>query len=119
MKSATKVMTQAAVAAATPPKAAKPKPAAKPRSPVAPRSARFDSGTHACAFGTRKYRIYLPSAIGAGTPLPLLVMLHGCGQTPEDFAKGTGMNALAEQLGVIVVYPAQPREAHPNRCWNW
>ena len=46
-------------------------------------------------------------------------MLHGCGQTPEDFAKGTGMNALAEQLGVIVVYPAQPREAHPNRCWNW
>lgn len=123
MKTATKAMTQAATAAVQPPKAAKPKsakskPAAKPRA-AAPRSARFETGTHTCAHGTRKYRVYLPSAIGAGVPLPLLVMLHGCGQTPEDFAKGTGMNALAEQRGVIVVYPAQPREAHANRCWNW
>ncbi len=103
MKTATKAMTQAATAAVQPPKAAKPKPAkskpaAKPRA-AAPRSARFETGTHTCAHGTRKYRVYLPSAIGAGVPLPLLVMLHGCGQTPEDFARGTGMNALAEQRG--------------------
>ncbi len=127
MKSATRAMTQAATAAAKPPRpASKPKvvrskPVNRPRSPVIPQAARFDAGTHACVFGTRSYRIYLPSAIAAGRPLPMpmLMMLHGCGQTPEDFAKGTGMNALAEQAGVIVVYPAQPREAHPNRCWNW
>ena len=120
MKTATKAMTQAATAAVQPPKAAKPKPA-KSKPAAKPRAAapRFETGTHTCAHGTRKYRVYLPSAIGAGVPLPLLVMLHGCGQTPEDFAKGTGMNALAEQRGVIVVYPAQPREAHANRCWNW
>lgn len=46
-------------------------------------------------------------------------MLHGCGQTPDDFAKGTRMNALAEEFRLLVVYPEQPREAHPNRCWNW
>jgi len=52
-------------------------------------------------------------------PLPLIVMLHGCGQTPDDFARGTGMNTLAEEFGFLVLYPAQSREAHLNRCWNW
>jgi len=46
-------------------------------------------------------------------------MLHGCGQTPEGFARGTGMNVLAEEFGFLVLYPAQSREAHVNRCWNW
>jgi poly(hydroxyalkanoate) depolymerase family esterase len=46
-------------------------------------------------------------------------MLHGCGQTTDDFATGTRMNALAEELGVIVVYPAQNRQAQKNRCWSW
>ncbi|WP_268944349.1 extracellular catalytic domain type 1 short-chain-length polyhydroxyalkanoate depolymerase [Paracoccus benzoatiresistens] len=68
----------------------------------------------------RRYKIYTPaSAVSSPDPLPLLIMLHGCGQTPDDFAKGTGMNALAEEFRLLVVYPAQPREAHPNRCWNW
>ncbi|PJN92910.1 hypothetical protein CNY89_25455, partial [Amaricoccus sp. HAR-UPW-R2A-40] len=44
---------------------------------------------------------------------------HGCGQDPEDFARGTGMNAAAEAEGVIVLYPSQPKDANPKRCWNW
>ncbi len=92
---------------------------ARSRMPV-PRGASFQSHVHECAFGNRDYKLYLPAcAVRTLHPLPVLMMLHGCGQTPEDFAKGTGMNALAEELGFIVIYPAQARAEHHNRCWNW
>ncbi len=85
-----------------------------------PRGASFGWCRHDCAVGSLGYKLYLPaSARTAVRPLPVLVMLHGCGQTPDDFATGTGMNALAEELGFIVVYPAQDRRAQQNRCWNW
>ena len=68
--------------------------------------------------GTRPYKLYVPTAY-AGKPLPLIVMLHGCTQTPDDFAAGTRMNALAEERGCFVLYPAQTRAANRSRCWNW
>ena len=51
--------------------------------------------------------------------MPLIVMLHGCTQTPEDFAVGTGMNALAEEFACLVAYPCQPAGANAQKCWNW
>jgi poly(hydroxyalkanoate) depolymerase family esterase len=47
------------------------------------------------------------------------VALHGCWQTPEDFAAGTRLNEAAERRGLVVVYPAQSRRDNPYRCWNW
>jgi poly(hydroxyalkanoate) depolymerase family esterase len=46
-------------------------------------------------------------------------MLHGCTQSPEDFAAGTRMNFIAEEQNCFVVYPAQPSEANQAKCWNW
>lgn len=82
-------------------------------SKAAPRKGVFSRERH----GSTEYRLYVPA--GAASGLPLVVMLHGCTQTPEDFATGTGMNALADELGFIVAYPRQPQSANPQKCWNW
>jgi poly(hydroxyalkanoate) depolymerase family esterase len=57
---------------------------------------------------SRNYKIYVPSNYQAGTPVPLVVMLHGCKQNPDVFASGTEMNTIAEQQGFIAIYPEQP-----------
>ena len=83
-----------------------------------PQGAQFLALTHSTAQGSRGYRLYIPANRPAG-PRPLIVMLHGCTQTAEDFAAGTGMNALAEEFGLLIAYPTQPSGANAQKCWNW
>ena len=78
----------------------------------------FIAGVAESRTGRRSYKLYIPS-IYRGQPLPLIVMLHGCTQDPDDFALGTGMNHLAEERGFFVLYPAQSEGANGSRCWNW
>ena len=92
--------------------------ALKPAKVVVPPGATFETGDFANEAGSRKYKLYLPSCY-RGEPLPLVVMLHGCTQSPDDFAAGTRMNECAEEQGLFVAYPAQPTSANPSRCWNW
>ena len=78
----------------------------------------FSSGTHTQAGLTRHYKLFVPPG-AAGKAVPLVVMLHGCTQNPDDFAAGTAMNERAREQGFAVLYPAQSPEANPSRCWNW
>lgn len=69
-------------------------------------------------FGSLDYKLYVP-ADHASRELALVMMLHGCTQDPDDFALGTRMNILADEFGLIVAYPHQPRKANAQGCWNW
>jgi len=68
--------------------------------------------------GSRSYKLFVPRTLPT-TPVPLIVMLHGCTQSADDFAAGTQMNRLAEEHGFLVVYPEQARNANGSNCWNW
>ncbi|WP_295391137.1 PHB depolymerase family esterase [uncultured Thiodictyon sp.] len=92
-------------------------PVAAPRTgahaaPAAP--GQFLTGSFTNEAGTRAYKLYIPT-VYADQALPLVVMLHGCGQDPDDFAAGTRLNAIAEEQPCLVLYPA----ASGSGCWNW
>lgn len=88
------------------------------RAERAPQGGLFLDRTHAGTAGSRDYKLYVPAGAHEGA-LPLVVMLHGCKQNPEDFATGTRMNALADKHGFLVAYPAQSPNANGSNCWNW
>jgi poly(hydroxyalkanoate) depolymerase family esterase len=92
------------------------------RGPVRPEplpdGASFATHSFGSAAGSRTYKLYVPST-HRGAPAALVMMLHGCTQSPDDFAAGTRMNALAEEHGILVAYPAQASSANAQKCWNW
>lgn len=83
-----------------------------------PSGAEFLTKTFSCHAGKREYKLYIPANKPQGRR-PLIVMLHGCTQSADDFAAGTRMNALAEEHGILVAYPVQPKTANASACWNW
>jgi poly(hydroxyalkanoate) depolymerase family esterase len=85
---------------------------------IAPAGGRYIGGSFSNSEGTRAYKLYIPSNPGDGLR-PLIVMLHGCTQSADDFARGTRMNFVAEEQGCFVVYPEQPQAANASKCWNW
>lgn len=85
---------------------------------VVPDGAAWLARTFACEAGTRPYKVYVPARRGDG-PRPLVIMLHGCTQSADDFAAGVDMNALAEERGFVVAYPEQVMTANHLGCWNW
>ena len=82
------------------------------------KGAKFLARSFSNQAGTRPYKLYVPSGYH-GQPVPLVVMLHGCTQSPDDFAAGTQMNAAAERETCLVAYPGQTRSANLQKCWNW
>jgi len=89
----------------------------RPRS-ILPRGARFEEWAFRNEAGGIGYKLFVPSGC-RGDPAPLVVMLHGCTQSPDDFAAGTRMNEVAEEQLFLVAYPGQSQAANPSKCWNW
>ncbi|WP_250475079.1 PHB depolymerase family esterase [Caballeronia sp. GAFFF1] len=105
-----------AVCAQTP--AASPASLAEERARPAIRGAQWLTHTVKRSGCDHRAKVYVPSSYD-GRPLPMMLMLHGAQQHPDDFAAGTRMNEAAEDSGFIVVYPEQPESANLLRCWNW
>ena len=91
---------------------------AAPRAVKSSGSGRFLASSFTGADGTRAFKLFVPGGF-EGEALPLVVMLHGCTQDPDDFAAGTRMNALAQEQGFVVLYPAQAPRSNSHKCWNW
>jgi poly(hydroxyalkanoate) depolymerase family esterase len=92
--------------------------AGKLASVIVPEGGRFVERSYTNSAGTRSYKLYIPSGY-IGQVVPLIVMLHGCTQNPDDFAAGTRMNERAEEHTFLVAYPAQAGNANIQKCWNW
>jgi poly(hydroxyalkanoate) depolymerase family esterase len=101
-----------------PGKTASKRPRALSPRPTRPAPGTFITGRFESGHAPIAYKLYTPRG-SARRRMPLVVMLHGCAQSATDFAAGTGMNALADELGFLVLYPEQSTSVNLNRCWNW
>lgn len=57
---------------------------------------------------TREYRLVVPRSIGA-EPIPLVIALHGTGDTPQSMESYSGLDRLASENGFLLVYPSAIR----------
>jgi len=99
------------------------------RAPLAPRSGHFVAGSKWSWRGwlghapwvapSRDYLLYLPDNYNRRRAYPLAVWIHGCRQSPEDFASGSGVVTEANQRNMLVLLPRQTHSANPDGCWNW
>jgi poly(hydroxyalkanoate) depolymerase family esterase len=80
---------------------------------------KFVDGAFTSDEGTRRWKLWVPSGYDAARRYPLVVMLHGCTQDPDDLARGTRVTEHADRAGVLVLLPEQPETANPKKCWNW
>lgn len=90
-----------------------------PVTPAVLKPAAFTERMQTGPGAARRYRLYVPTLPEGAAPEGLVLMLHGCGQNPEDFARGTRMNQVAEAHGLAVLYPEQMRTENAKGCWNW
>ena len=106
---------------------APPAPDALPEIVVARAPGRFETdielGMHPKLYDSphkrRAFVVYLPAGWSKDVRAPLIVLCHGCKQTPEEFAKGSRITELADRLGCLVLMPRQTKWVNPWRCWNW
>ena len=82
-------------------------------------SANWTTGLAVGTTGPRRYRLYKPPGVGRDESLPLLVILHGCGQDAEALAASSRMNTTAARERFFVLYPEQDRLSNVQGCWNW
>lgn len=84
-----------------------------------PRSGHWSTGVAIGPAGARRYRLYKPPGVRRSERLPLMVMLHGCGQNGEALAASSRMNLIAARERFLVLYPEQDRLSNVQGCWHW
>jgi poly(hydroxyalkanoate) depolymerase family esterase len=67
--------------------------------------------------GNLRMFVYAPKHLPPNAPL--VVAIHGCTQTAEEYDHGTGWSSLADNLGVAVLYPQQQPANNPKSCFSW
>jgi poly(hydroxyalkanoate) depolymerase family esterase len=86
---------------------------------VAGATGTLSNGQNSGIYGTRNYKVFIPSGVTKASKAPVVVMLHGCEQTAEEFAKGTRIAEFAEKEKFIVLLPEQNPAYNSFKCWNW
>src|SRR6476661_1198746 len=80
---------------------------------------RWINQRHTGPQGSRQYDVYLPAGLPAKGRVPMVLLLHGCGQTAVEFAGQTGFTRAADAHGFVVVAPRQEIRHQLQRCWRW
>ncbi|MBO9102391.1 MULTISPECIES: extracellular catalytic domain type 1 short-chain-length polyhydroxyalkanoate depolymerase [unclassified Rhizobium] len=88
--------------------------ASAPRAICSPLSELTDFGSNP---GELSGYFYLPEVISSSTPL--VVVLHGCAQTADDYDHGTGWSQIAKRAGFALVFAEQPASNNALQCINW
>ena len=91
----------------------------EPAPAVGGAAGRFVDGTFTADAGSRRWKLWVPTGYDASRRHPLVVLLHGCTQDPDDLARGTRVTEHADKVGALVLLPEQPESANPKKCWNW
>lgn len=90
------------------------------RAPFVPGSkGRWFTTPHTGLPGSRAFHVYVPKGLRRNAWAPLLVALHGCTQTAQEFAQSTRFHQLADRHKFVLVFPEQARTSNAQRCWNW
>ncbi len=89
-----------------------------PHAPPLPHPTRVrEVAAHGANPGNLRMFVYAPEHLPPRPPL--VVALHGCSQTADEFDYGTGWSRLADRLGFVVVYPQQQGANNPRNCFSW
>jgi poly(hydroxyalkanoate) depolymerase family esterase len=67
--------------------------------------------------GNLRMFVYVPRRLRRGAPL--VVALHACDQTAEEYDRGTGWSSLADRHGFAIVFPQQQPANNPKNCFSW
>jgi len=67
--------------------------------------------------GNLRMHVFVPPQVSAHPAL--VVVLHGCGQTPAQYELRAGWCALAAELGFLVCYPQQQEANNAQTCFSW
>jgi poly(hydroxyalkanoate) depolymerase family esterase len=114
---AVRASSKAAALALSPPKSVAKKAAV--RKARAAKASTMQAGFSAGLTHGLRYQLFVPAGVQRGERLPLLVMLHGCGQEAEALAVSSRMNQIAARERFLVIYPEQDRLSNMQGCWNW